>query len=405
MRLAVLATHPVQYYAPLFRTLAERVELMVYYGQRGSPEQQAAAGFGVAFEWDVDLLAGYSSTFLDNVATRPDLSTFPGTDTPDVGARLDADGPFDALLVLGWYQKTFWQGVLAARRRGIPVLVRGDSRLAPPGSGLKGRLKDVARHGLYPLALRGFAAALPVGAHSERYYRAYRYPADRLFRSPHAIDTAWFAERGTAEAGRALREEVAIGPSETVVLFAGKLVPFKRPGDVVDALARMREGGTTARLMIAGSGSLEDEVAARADATGVPTTFLGFCNQSRMPAVYAAADVLALPSTARETWGLVANEALACGTPVVLSDAVGSAPDLGVPPTGRSFPLGDVDALALALADVLANPPDPASFAEVNERFSLTRAADGIVRAMASVRGNPHGAGPSGNDPPPDAGR
>ena len=389
MRLAVVASHPVQYDAPLLRTLAERLDLMVYYGQAGTPEQQAAAGFGVAFEWDVDLTAGYRSDVLTNVSQQPDLSAFAGTDTPEMGARLDADGPFDALLVLGWYQKAFWQATLAARRRGIPVLVRGDSRLPAGRAGERDRLKGLARGLLYPVMLRAFSAALPVGTLSHRYYRAYHYPEARLFASPHAVDNDWFAARATPAAGAALRSEVGIQASAEVVAFAGKLIDFKRPLDVVDAVARLVADGRPAHLMVAGAGPLEAELSRRATAAGVPHVPLGFCNQSRMPAVYAAADVLALPSTARETWGLVANEALACGTPVVLSDSVGAALDLGVPPVGRTFPVGDVAALAAALGAILADPPGREDIAARIDRYSLARAADGILAAVRSVSRRP----------------
>ena len=68
LRLAVLASHPVQYYAPMFQELARRLELEVFYAHQATPDQQAAAGFGQAFEWDVDLLSGYRHTFLKNVA-------------------------------------------------------------------------------------------------------------------------------------------------------------------------------------------------------------------------------------------------------------------------------------------------------------------------------------------------
>ena len=101
---------------------------------------------------------------------------------------------------------------------------------------------------------------------------------------------------------------------------------------------------------MAGSGELEAHVEAAAAASGVPLHLLGFRNQTEMPAAYAAADCLVLPSDGRETWGLVANEALACGRPIIVSDACGCAPDLGCDGrAGRTFPMGDTEALARAI--------------------------------------------------------
>ena len=130
-RLGVLATHPIQYQAPLYRALAERVDLQVYFAHRQTPEGQAKAGFGVAFEWDVPLLDGYEHRFLENRAAEPDVSTFRGCNTPEIG-RIIAEERFDAFLVNGWYTKSFWQAMAACWRTGTPLMVRGDSHLGTP---------------------------------------------------------------------------------------------------------------------------------------------------------------------------------------------------------------------------------------------------------------------------------
>lgn len=383
MKLAIVASHPVQYYAPLFRTLAREVELTVFYGHRDTQADQAQAGFGVGFAWDVDLLSGYDHVFLDNVAREPGLGRFAGVDTPSIGRHLRA-GRFDAVLLLGWYLKSFLQALLAAKRIGLPVMVRGDSQLGTPRS----RAKTLAKSALYPVFLRRFDAALIVGERNRAYWRHYRYPAGRMFDSPHCIDNRWFAERATREARAAVRARFGIADDAAVALFAGKLLPFKRPLDFIAGVAAARRPGIAVEAMIAGAGPLEDEVRKAAASAQVPLHMLGFCNQSEMPGAYAAADALVLPSTGRETWGLVANEALACGRPVLLSDAVGSAPDLAADPrAGRSFPLGDTAALASQLQSLLATEADKSAIASLAERHSLESAAAGIVEALRHVAG------------------
>jgi glycosyltransferase involved in cell wall biosynthesis len=120
--------------------------------------------------------------------------------------------------------------------------------------------------------------------------------------------------------------------------------------------------------------------------------FLGFQNQSAMPVCYAAADALALPS-AHETWGLVVNEAMACGLPAVVSDTVGAAPDL-VATTGRIVPAGDVGRLTealVALHDRVRAAPDAAA-AAVDARigqYTCDRAVMGTLRALAATAGLP----------------
>lgn len=384
-RLAILTSHPIQYYAPLFREIARRFDTKVFFAHDATAEQQAAAGFGHAFRWDVDLLGGYDSEFLPNVARNPGAGHFSGCDTPTVAARLRA-GRFDALLVTGWHLKSYVQGIAAARRLGIAVMARGDSQLETPRSFVRRAVKEAA----YPALLRVLDAALYVGARNHAYYQHYRYPESRLFFSPHCVDTERFAAGAGDSARRALRAELGIPMDEKVVLFAGKLVPFKRPLDVIEAAAIVRREGVPASVAVAGSGELEGEMRARADALSVPLHWLGFRNQSAMPAVYAAADVLVLPSTGRETWGLVCNEALACGTPVVVSDAVGCAPDLAADGmAGGVFPAGDTVALSRVLASVLRDPPPPGAIARRSARYSVAAAADGVGQALAHVASAP----------------
>ena len=124
-RIGFLVSHPIQYYTPIFRALAKQCALTVFFAHRQTAEQQARAGFGVTFDWDVDLLSGYESRFLVNVARRPSTERFGGCDTPSIAAEI-AGGNFDAFVVPGWALRSYWQAARACRRLGVPVLVRGD---------------------------------------------------------------------------------------------------------------------------------------------------------------------------------------------------------------------------------------------------------------------------------------
>lgn len=382
LRLAVVASHPIQYQAPLFRELARRLDLTVFFAHRATPEDQAKAGFGIAFDWDVDVVEGYAHRFLANVASPPGLERFGGCDTPEIAGRL-GQGRFDAVMVLGWHLKAYWQTIFAAKRLGLPLLVRGDSQLATPRS----RLKSAAKSALYPGFLRLFDGALYVGKRSQAYWQHYRYPASRMFFSPHCVDTEWFKNRATAAAGAALRAKVGLDQGRKTVVFAGKLLPFKRPLDLIEAVGILNRQGCNIAVLVAGSGELGDDMRATAARLNIGLYHLGFCNQSEMPAVYAAADALVLPSDGRETWGLVANEALACGKPIILSDAVGAGPDLvDDPGIGRTFPVANVAALARAVRDVLSWQVSPATLAAKSRDYSPGAAADGVQAALHARR-------------------
>jgi len=347
MRLGILTSHPIQYQAPWFRALAGSLDLEVFFAHRQGAQEQA--DFGTAFEWDVDLLSGYPHRFLQNVSQRPGVNHFSGCDTPELATIIQSGG-FTAFVVSGWYLKSYWQAVRACRRAGVPVLVRGDSQLRTPRSPVKRLWKELSHR----LLVRQFDGFLVVGERNREYLRHYGVPPERMLDSPHFIDNAWFAARAAVARPErdAQRREWGAEPGTVVALFVGKFIPKKRPLDLLLALRRLAEDGAKPPVLgvFVGSGELADSLQAEAKRLGVPARFIGFKNQTELPCCYVSADVLVLPSDGGETWGLVVNEAMACGLPVVVSDAVGCAPDMIVPgQTGFSFPLGD----AVTLADRL----------------------------------------------------
>ncbi len=380
LKIGILASHPIQYQAPLFRALAKKCTLTVYYAHRQTPQAHAEAGFGVAFEWDIDLFSGYESKFLRNVARSPSAGRFFGCDTPDIATEVTSRR-FDAFLVMGWNLKAFWQATMACRRRGVPVMVRGDSQLGTPRSWTK----RIVKSGLYPWLLGHFDASLYVGARNRDYLESYRVPADRLFFSPHCIDVAEFAAASDRVDRFAIRASWGLPAGHAVVLFVGKMKASKRPDELLQSMARLRSRGIPAALVWAGDGPERPELARECSRLDIPSKFLGFQNQSSLPLVYAAADVMALPS--EEPWGLVVNEALACGTPCVVSDACGCAPDMVVSGrTGEVFPLGDLDALATALARAIQIPRRSREMSYRSDRHSPEAAARGVLEAAYAKR-------------------
>jgi glycosyltransferase involved in cell wall biosynthesis len=384
MHIGVLASHPIQNHAPLFRELAKRCDFTVYFAHRQTPQGQAAAGFGVPFEWDVDLLSGYRHVFLRNRARTPSTGRFFGCDCPDVGQAIAGDR-FDAFIVTGWGLLAYWQAVWACRRRGIPVLVRGDSQLPLKRKPALRLAKEIA----YPALLRSFNGFLYVGRRNRDYLLHYGARPERLFFAPHCVDNRLFAT-GVASALEQATNGRAMGKRQ--VLFVGKLVERKRPVDVIDAVAIVRQGTIDVDVVFVGDGDLRDRLAIRAAELGVPTTFAGFKNQSELARYYAAADVIVLPSNSQETWGLVINEAMACGTPAIVSDAVGCGPDLiETGRTGLVYPFGEVEALAAAIRQVLGWERNGvrANLATKMEQYSPERAARGVVDAAEQLRGRP----------------
>jgi glycosyltransferase involved in cell wall biosynthesis len=385
MHLGIVTSHPIQYQAPLFRALAECINLTVYFAHQATAANQAEAGFDTSFDWDINLTTGFPHSFLENVSRRPSITRFTGCDTPSIGKVLTAD-KVDVLAVCGWHLKSYLQAAKAGRSLRIPVMARTDSHLDTPRSLVKRALKAIG----YPIFLRQFAMFLPAGRQSAQYLRRYWVPESRIRIVPYCIDVGAFssaADRGRANRER-LRVEFGAVNGESLVLFVGKLINLKNIPILIEALAVLRASGRAVRLVVVGSGPLAGELANMANACLLPVTFVGFVNQSRMPEVYAAADVLVLPSSS-ETWGLVVNEAFACKLPAIVSDRVGCGPDMIVDRlTGTIVPVGSVARLAQAI-DYWTGGHDQAAteraLGEITARYSPASSAAAFVAGVDSV--------------------
>ena len=381
LRIGVVSSHPIQYQAPLFRELAKDADLHVMFAHRLSASGQGDAGFGVAFEWDTDLLGGYDNQFLSNVARRPGVSHFFGCNTPEVAAVI-AQKKFDAVIVMGWHLMTYWQTIRACRKSKVPILVRGDSQLGTPRS----RLKTLVKEWVYPRLLRQFDACLYVGQRNREYLSHYGVDAQRLFFAPHCVDNDFFRARSEMLNRAELRRALGIASAELVVLFVGKLVEGKRPFDLIRAVETLRKRGLNVSCLVIGDGPLRADLVDAGRQFNVPLYFTGFRNQTQLPSTYPCGDLLVLPSGS-ETWGLVVNESLASGVPVVVSDAVGCAPDLAlVGRTGAVFRVADIQSLAAAIEHVLAIPPSPEAIKAVIDQYSIQSASRGILNAVRSLQ-------------------
>lgn len=351
-RLAVVTTHPVQYYAPWFRHLAgsHGLDVRVFYLWDFGVTDRVDPTFGVRVKWDVPLLEGYAHEFVPNRSRRPGTDHFWGIDNPKLRERLTAFGP-SAVLCVGYNYTTFAR--LLAWRPPAPLILRGDSHRLVPPSGWKAAIKRRA----LSAAFRRFAAFLYVGQANRDYYTRHGVPDDKLFFCPHAMDNDRFTAdpEATALAAAGWRRELGIPAGRTVVLFAGKFEAKKRPQDLLTAFLRATVPNTA--LLFVGSGPLEVDL--RQQAAGHPDVFFApFQNQSAMPRTYAAGDVLVLPSYGpSETWGLCVNEAMCLARPAIVSSHVGCGQDLvAAGRTGWVFPAGDANALADCLRDAAGDP-------------------------------------------------
>jgi glycosyltransferase involved in cell wall biosynthesis len=363
VRLAYLVSHPIQYQAPLLRRIAQEpdIDLTVFFGSDFSVRDYKDEGFGVGVKWDVPLLDGYRHEFLPVVRDNAN----PGALSPvnyGIFNRLRGSkgvAGFDLLWLHGYSSVNALQAMLAAKALGIPVLVRAEPWLGDRDrSGLTLAVKQ-----LYFKLLRGLLdGALPIGTLNAEYWHHYLGEGFPLHWMPYAVDNHYFQSRcQEAREGRtALQKELKLNSARPVILFASKLQTRKRCADLLEAYRKL--SNELARdplpyLVIVGDGEERGALEKQAAESGLEgIRFCGFRNQSELPRFFDIATVFVLPSQ-HEPWGLIVNEVMNAGRPVVVSDDVGCQPDLiedGV--EGCVFPVGDVAALTGALRRVLATP-------------------------------------------------
>ena len=364
-RVLVLSEIPTPYRLPLYRLLARSgaVSLEVVFLAEGEPDRP----------WQLDdLFAEVPHRVLKGVAPRirTRRNTFVYELNPGI-LRLLRSEPWDVVVIGGYAVFAEQVAIAWAQATRTPYVLHSESHLGKP----RRRTVRAAKSLVVPRVVRGAAAGLAVGTRAARYLEAYGMPPGRIRIVPNTVDVAAFRARAEAARGDAAGWRARLGLPERFLLFAGRLVEAKGLLDLLRALDTL--GDDSPMLIVAGDGPLRDEVERSSHA--LP---LGFQDEDALIALYALADAFVLPSH-DEPWGVVVNEALACGTPVVVTDAVGAAEDLVVDGVnGRIVPAGDVAALAAALRAPHPRPVGPGRIDGWTYAFAVEQFLDGINLAV-----------------------
>jgi len=368
--LGVVGYAPIQYHTPLWQLLTKRgnVELdVLFLSDRGvSPINDSA--FGVPIAWDIDLLSGYTHTFLNTMENPMGI-------VKKVTTLARWLPIHDAVVVNGYTSPWMLMTMAICRIRGIPYFLRGSSHPEGNSSGLRRYLRRFATR----LVVSYSAGCLSMGHLNGEFYR--KNHARLVTFVPNSVDDERFAcppriARSELLAQWGLMDDLPL------IVFSGRLVSRKRPLDLVDAVKRLPFEVNT---LFIGDGPLAQRIRALLPADRTVVT--GFINQSDIPSYYHAADILVLPSEI-EAWGLVVNEAMAAGTLPIVSDRVGCAPDL-VRDVGEVFRCGDVIDLANALSRGLARVGDSQMRDRVRKhvaRYSLECTAEGFEQVALAIK-------------------
>jgi glycosyltransferase involved in cell wall biosynthesis len=385
-RLAILATHPVQYQCPLWARVAQGggITCKVFFGSDFSIRGYRDTDFATQVSWGLQMLEGFDYVFTGRSNWHP--LVFRGG--RPFFAELAGFAPTDVLInaYLPWF---YLQGLWWAGKHRVRVHFRGDTTDVDRD---RGPLVGLMRNSLLRHVYSKVDTFCAVGAHSRAHYSVRGIDDRRIFDSPFCVDTDGFESlyHQRRPRRRELRASWNLSEEDFVLVFSGKLIAKKDPVAVIDALAGLPTvGNRPVKLLVAGDGPLRDHCEGRAHETCAGrVTFLGFTSQEDLASVYTAGDALVLPSIRSETWGLVVNEALQFGLPCVVSDRVGCVDDLILTgETGESFGAGNVGGLRSAIARLAGWLDGRRHEVAVRCRdrvsgYSLDAAAAGILKAV-----------------------
>ncbi len=388
-RVLAVATHPVQYASANFREMARhpRFDFQVAYCSLRGAEPGLDPEFGTTVQWDVPLLDGYAWFLVPNRGDGGE--SFWGLRNPGLW-KIVRGGNFDAVISLTTYRRaSFWITYMAARSLGIPFIFGTDASTIEPRNSRTWKL--FVKRFAWPLLFRLATQVIVVSTPGRDMMRSLGIHADRIALLHNTVDNNWWLAASDAVNRNAVRASWGISPEDKVIVFCAKLQPWKRPMDLLQAFSKAAIPDSL--LLIAGEGPLRPQLESEATSLGIGNRvrFLGFVNQSQLPAIYTSADLMVLPSE-YEPFAMVVNEAMLCGCPVAVSDRVGAASDLVAPlAPDFVFPHCDIEALASTLRRIFSDSTRLKSLRQaVRTRMETWSPRENVAAALAAIERAQH---------------
>lgn len=271
-----------------------------------------------------------------------------------------------------------------ARRKGIPVVLRGDSNIF--GEGRVPPVRRLIKRLYLRWLLRQVAGLMPMGTCGRAYFRMWDDHRLPTFLCPYEPDYAAIQACDTATRDAFMHAHHLL-PDRKRLLYCGRLVPVKRVDVLIDAFARVAADRPEWDVVIAGDGALRQSLEQRVPpALRERVKFVGFLQFDQTVACYHSCHALAHPSEF-EPWALVINEAVAAGLAVIATEVTGAAVELvGHRHNGLIVPPGDVDAMAAAISELTEGDTCERMRSNAGEMLSRWRRAadpvDGVRQAL-----------------------
>ncbi len=352
LRIAAVLSHPIQHFCPLFASWAQSgaIDLRVYFASRAGVDAYFDPNFGRAISWSGLQLDRFDHRFV-NGTSSPAID--PWLDAPSLGDLLSEQDPA-AVITFGYSQRLQLraQRWAIANRRALIFFSDSELRQRRP------LWRRIAKQFVVRRLLSRADYFIVTGNANEAYYRHYGVDDIKFIRGSYPIDreNCERAFRTRCALRNAIRERLGIREGQVAFTTIGKLVPWKRQADLIEAISRLPHGVAVALLI--GTGRMKDrwERLAREKAPG-RTIFTGFVPPHELPEYLAASDVY-VHCSEREPHSVAISEAVFMGLPVVASDRCGSYgtdDDVRHGINGFVYPCANVGALSSVMDRLVRN--------------------------------------------------
>lgn len=375
-KLKVALIHNIMspYRIPLFNELAKNsmIDIVVYFESKSEKNR----------EWDV------INSDLINYKILPGFTLEIGKDVyyhinPTIVKELFY-GDYDVIISSGYSTFTAQITFLISKLFKKPFILWSGTTVNEP-----------TKYKLFSLPMIKFIvkytdAYIAYGTNAKEYLIQLGAQKDKVFASFNTVDTTFFGEQCVKCKSKktSLKNKFGIN-HENIILYVGQLIERKGVNYLLKAHEKLSDKHDVG-LVLVGNGNQKQELMKLCKDNAIDNVyFIDFVQKDALTQYYAIADVFVLPST-EEVWGLVINEAMACGLPVISTEKVGASIDLieqGV--NGYVVPASDSDRLYESLKMILSDSKLKYSMGKASEEiindFTISHAAKGFVRAIDFV--------------------
>ena len=386
-KVAYVGPTPAYYFVPFLRELATKsqINMTVYWGCDETLNNYKEKEFSAEVKANENLLKGYKYKIVKNIIGKASYQKgFFGLNSFEFYKEFWRCR-YDVVIIHGWQYLNNINAILAAKMSGAEIILRSENPLNQEFN--KPLWKKILKRLIFPFMFKFIDKFLFISTQNKDFYKYFGANEKQLFFSPYSVDNKWHRsyEIRNKSSREQIRKQYDIKNDDVVFLFVGKFIDKKNPKILIEAIKKLDE--INCKLILVGAGDLGEELKQYVQKEKLTQViFAGFQSQKNIRKFYLLADIFVLPSGDGETWGLVINESLNFGLPLIISDMVGSARDLCTEKNGLIFKYNNLDDLCRCMKFFIREPVKRKLMSQASRElvkmYSSENTASGILDAI-----------------------